>query len=358
MNIENVNRLPAITWRHLKINDTIIENLPESIEKNNFSTFSSVSGITCTDQVNTLSAIETGMGKAAEDYVTANANVVNHFQITQSTKDPVFLSYSMSNKLSAVVSSQEIVTEAGTEVSFLFDYNSCDDSSVFHAGTTKIHAKSGSLVKLIYVQTLNDISLSWENLGIQLDDDARVEVTQILLGSKRALSGIKAKLAGNKSNFKLNCVYFGTEEQNIDLNFVSDHFGCDTNTDIVVEGALAGSAVKTLRSTVDFKSGAKRSVGRESEDVLLFSPTVRNRTVPLILCAEEDVEGQHAASVGKIDHDKLFYLQSRGLSELDAKKLLLEAKFSSAVEQIPNEDIQNRVRAYLERSVDANADNF
>ena len=78
---------------------------------------------------------------------------------------------------------------------------------------------------------------------------------------------------------------------------------------------LTGSADKILRGTVDFQRGAKRGVGHESEDVLLFSPSARNRTAPLILCGEEEVEGQHAASVGRLDENKLYYLRSRGLSE-------------------------------------------
>lgn len=53
--------------------------------------------------------------------------------------------------------------------------------------------------------------------------------------------------------------------------------------------------------------------------MLLFSPSARNRTAPLILCGEEEVEGQHAASVGRLDENKLYYLRSRGLSEAQAR---------------------------------------
>ena len=67
---------------------------------------------------------------------------------------------------------------------------------------------------------------------------------------------------------------------------------------------------KILRGTIDFRRGAKRGVGHESEDVLLSSPHARNRTAPLILCGEEEVEGQHAASIGRLDEAKLYYLRS------------------------------------------------
>lgn len=61
--------------------------------------------------------------------------------------------------------------------------------------------------------------------------------------------------------------------------------------------------------------------------MLLFSPNARNRTAPLILCGEEEVEGQHAASVGRLDENKLYYLRSRGLSEAQARRLMVDARF-------------------------------
>lgn len=358
MNIENINRLPVITWRHLKINDTALENLPQSVSKQNLPDFSLFPGIHSVNHKSEFDEIETGMGKETEAYTHAVANERKNLAVIDKIKKPIFYSYSLDKNLPAVVNTHEIIAEENSSSTFLFNYNSIDGSAVFHAGTTKIYAKAGSATKLIYVQTLNDESLAWENIGIEIEQNAKVEIIQVLLGGNRTLSGIKAKLKGQKSEFKIKSVYFGTNSQNIDLNYVAEHIGRETFTEILVDGALANSAVKTLRSTIDFKSGAKHSVGRESEDVLIFSPTARNRTVPLILCSEEDVEGQHAASVGKVDQDKLFYLQSRGLSEIDAKKLLLEAKFAPAVEEIPDKEICDRVRAYLERSVEINAESI
>ena len=118
----------------------------------------------------------------------------------------------------------------------------------------------------------------------------------------------------------------------------------DTLCEMHTAGVLTGSADKILRGTVDFQRGAKRGVGHESEDVLLFSPSARNRTVPLILCGEEEVEGQHAASVGRLDENKLYYLRSRGLSEAQARRLMVDARFAPAIDKIPLESLQDEVR--------------
>ena len=78
--------------------------------------------------------------------------------------------------------------------------------------------------------------------------------------------------------------------------------------------------------------------------MLLFSPNARNRTAPLILCGEEEVEGQHAASVGRLDENKLYYLRSRGLSEAQARRLMVDARFAPAIDKIPLEALQDEVR--------------
>ena len=65
------------------------------------------------------------------------------------------------------------------------------------------------------------------------------------------------------------------------------------------------------------------------------APHARNRTAPLILCGEEEVEGQHAASIGRLDEAKLYYLRSRGLTEAQARRLMVDARFAPAIEKIP-----------------------
>ena len=142
----------------------------------------------------------------------------------------------------------------------------------------------------------------------------------------------------------------------LDFNDVSVHTGKDTLCEMHTAGVLTGSADKILRGTVDFQRGAKRGVGHESEDVLLFSPSARNRTAPLILCGEEEVEGQHAASVGRLDENKLYYLRSRGLSEAQARRLMVDARFAPAIDKIPLDSLQDEVRENVARRLNDELD--
>ena len=75
--------------------------------------------------------------------------------------------------------------------------------------------------------------------------------------------------------------------------------------------------------------------------------TVRNRTVPLILCAEEDVEGAHGASIGRIDDEQVFYMQSRGIPTDKIYELMAKARIGQIVAKIGDEDTVRRVNAVI-----------
>ena len=81
----------------------------------------------------------------------------------------------------------------------------------------------------------------------------------------------------------------------------------------------------------------------------MLSPTVRNRSVPIMLSHEDDVDGHHAVSIGKMDEEKLFYLMSRGLDLADAQRLVVEASFNPVLDRIPDEALKTEIDEHLQR---------
>ena len=89
-------------------------------------------------------------------------------------------------------------------------------------------------------------------------------------------------------------------------------------------------------------------MGDEQEDVRLLSPDVVNKSLPVILCDEEAVEGRHGCSIGKVDMEKLFYMQSRGVDEKTARELLTKAKVSKVSRFIPDEGLVEEINSFVE----------
>ena len=79
------------------------------------------------------------------------------------------------------------------------------------------------------------------------------------------------------------------------------------------------AAEKIFRGTIDFVRGSADSVGAETEQVLLLGDDVVNKTIPVILCAEENVQGSHGAAIGELDEETLFYFGARGMDRTQQK---------------------------------------
>ena len=69
--------------------------------------------------------------------------------------------------------------------------------------------------------------------------------------------------------------------------------------------------------------------------------------MPMILCQEEDVDGRHGATIGQLGDDTLFYMQSRGIGEEEAKKLMIRARMESIARMIPDEALIIRIQQYI-----------
>ena len=100
---------------------------------------------------------------------------------------------------------------------------------------------------------------------------------------------------------------------------------------------------KLCRGTIDLRRGAKGALGNELEDVLLMDDNVINQTIPVILCDEEDVEGNHGATIGRIDEALLFYLESRGMTEAEVYEMMAGARIDSVIHKIPDAVTRDRV---------------
>ena len=131
------------------------------------------------------------------------------------------------------------------------------------------------------------------------------------------------------------------------MNYIARHRGKKTKSDMQISGILENEAKKLLRGTIDFVHGCAGARGDEKEDVLLVGDNMVNQTIPLILCAEEDVEGNHGASIGKLDENMLFYAATRGIPPEEAQRLLTLAKIEAINSQIPSEEVRGAVDTYL-----------
>lgn len=244
---------------------------------------------------------------------------------------------------------KEITAKEGDTVSALFDINSVYGGS--RHTKINIHALKGSTVNIYYVSRCHDENAALTDINADVEEGATVNLIQVEAGAKRTVTNYIANLKGKGAATNVEAVYFANEENNLDLFYSINQIGEETKSNILVNGALKDKAKKTFKGTIDFKRGSKRSTGSEEEFATLLDDDVRAIAVPVLLCQEDDVEGVHAASAGKIDQDKLFYIMSRGLNLEEAKKMIVETKLAPTIHKLPDSKLSEEVWHQIESRI-------
>ena len=209
--------------------------------------------------------------------------------------------------------------------------------------TLRVFAGARSRVNVTVYLTAGSGFTAIDDSGYVLDEGARVNVRHVVLGGGFTATGLAADLRGDTSRIDVDTSYLAAESDVRDFNYVVRHRGLKTECNIIANGVLTGSSKKTLRGTIDLVHGCKGSQGNERETVLLANEGVDNKTVPVILCDEDDVAGNHGATIGHVRPEQTFYAACRGLSQEATEALFLEAKLEDAALNAPDETMRTNV---------------
>ena len=259
-------------------------------------------------------------------------------------EEPVKITYKAGEENS--LNSHIIYVSEGSELTLIEVFESENKENLLGL-QTRVYVCENASIKLVRVNLLSDSTDHFDDLGFHLENDAKAELVQLELGGKRSYVGVRTELVGRKSEYRSATGYLCKGDSLLDMNFVTNEWGKKVSSNMDASGVLLDNSTKVYRGTIDFKEGAKGASGFEKEDTLLFSPSIINKSVPLILCHEEDVEGDHGATIGRIDEKLLFYIKSRGIDEKAAKQLMTEAYINAVTEQIGDDETEGKVIKYV-----------
>jgi Fe-S cluster assembly scaffold protein SufB len=297
-------------------------------------------------------ALKTGMGIDV-DKLMADLDVkADIYTVEEGAKasQPIILRYKMQDGEGAL-SAQVIHARRNSEVTVIMDCESENEAKGFLGLSTRILAEEGAKVTVVRSQLLGKGFVHFDDIGGACFDKGAIRVISLELGGKNVWTGAYTNLCGKESDFTSDMGYLCRDDHSLDINYVADHRGKKTNANMQFKGVLMEEAQKTLRFTIDFKNGSAGSAGDEQEDTLLLSPDVINRTMPIILCQEEDVDGRHGATIGQLGEDLLFYMQARGIDEEEAKRIMIKARLESVARMIPDPELMQRVHYYIQNIV-------
>ncbi len=354
--MENVilNETPVRTARNFRINNIKLDNIDisqVSKEFNNVIIKNDSSKIEILNEVSDFN-LKYGLNDILEEQVKSRANKKYKIIINSKSSKDIVIDFKFDNKNTELIDNIEIIALDNSKANVIIKYESENEEKYYHNGIIRSVSKKNSNINIIIVNLLNIKSDNFMSIENSIEENAKLKYTIVDFGGKNSItnyySDLKEKLADNT----LNTIYLGQENQVFDLNYIAELRGEKTNTNIEVQGALKDQAKKNFKGTIDFKKGCKKAKGNENEFCMLLSDKAKSIALPMLLCSEEDVEGNHSTSSGKAGEKELFYIMSRGFEFKEAMKLLVKANFNKILDNIKNEDLKLEILEVIDKKLD------
>lgn len=223
--------------------------------------------------------------------------------------------------------------------------------NVFHSATIKVNVGQNAKLDLIILRDTQNVNANFLSLQTNSDTNSQTYLHLIDFGASLTAHNVISNLSGDYSKFYFDSVYFGKNKNRINLNYQIKISGKECKTKMNVLGTLDNYSQKNFVGTINFLKGSQKSVGEENEYAILLSDKAKSKATPILLCAEENVDGKHSSSCGKFDAELLFYIESRGIIETDAKKLLVKAKLNKLISKIESVKIKEEIFKQIDKLI-------
>ncbi len=341
--LEHINAATAQTWNYMKINEISLDVLDSAdiLPHANVAVEceSPITMQTLDEIPSEFCNIETGIGEQAAKWVdSSSVKVALEIPFGCVQAKPIVVDMAKSPASSVCITVQEEASASIVVIADVLAGESVAGTSIADQTTAsliRLIAKKNSHVDIFEIVAMPDTKTHIEGFGIECEDGASINVRQYSLAAKTSAIGLAANLCGAESSIDLQLHYLGRKNQIIDINHLVRMKGQKTRSRIDESGVLADSSRKTLRATIDLVRGGKGAKGREQETVVVTGDAVVNKTLPVILCDEEDVQGDHGATIGSMSAEQLEYMRDRGLNTKQAEELFERAVVDEAVIHAP-----------------------
>ena len=349
-----LNETPIRTSKNFNINNITLQNvpIPEHIENfENVTIINESSNIIINNSIKPYN-LSYGLGSFLESQVKENANQTFNIIVNGKSNNELIIDFDFDEDNLNLIENIQITAAENAKATIILTYKTIENIQAYHNSILRVKAENNANLNIIVVNLLNNDSYNFISIENELKEKANVHFTMVDFGGKNSITNYYSNLIGEEANNSLDSIYLGAEKQLFDLNYIGELYGKKSNMNIEVQGALKDSATKHFKGTIDFKKGCKKAKGNENESCMLLSDTAKSMALPVLLCNEEDVEGNHATSSGKIGEKELFYIMSRGFELKEARKIMVKAKFNTILENIKNEELKEEIIEQIDKKLD------
>ena len=221
--------------------------------------------------------------------------------------------------------------------------NIIDETVAGEKSVRSIHVQKGAKLHYTHIQRCGEDVIFIEEQVAEVDQDAVFQTVHIGLGSRQMTSNIHTKLMQPGAQAKILGVFFGHKHQVFEAHTIQDHEAPNTHSDLLFKSALKDESQSHYEGVIRIPRQAQKSDAFQTNRNLLLSEKAKAKSIPKLEIIADDVRCKHAAAMGTLNAEELFYLQSRGLDGAQAERMVVEGFFEEVLSQIPSDEVRQRL---------------
>lgn len=243
-----------------------------------------------------------------------------------------------------------VVAGENSQVNIIERYEGTGD--YLHVGVVEVFPLQGARVRYGYLQNHSMDAWAFTFRRGLPGRDSTLEWVGGEFGGSLIRSELDTDVAGEGSTSTIKLVYGATERQHMNIYASEVHAGSNSSSDILGRGVLSGRAHTVFWGNGQIKYNAKNCSTYQKQQALVLSEKARADSIPALIIDENEVAGAgHAATVGKLDEEQLFYLMARGLSRKQAIHMLVMAFLTPVLDQIPVQELKDEMTRLMAEKV-------
>jgi Fe-S cluster assembly protein SufD len=225
------------------------------------------------------------------------------------------------------------------------------NSGSFTNAVTEVVAEAGSNGKLYLLQEEGDESNQINSTHIVQKASSTFSVLTVTMSGALVRNNLNFAITGEGCESNLNGLYFTSGNQYVDNHTYADHQVANCNSNELYKGVMTDKSTGVFNGKIMVHQAAQKTNAFQSNQNILLTDRATINTKPELEIYADDVKCSHGCTIGQLDEEAMFYLQSRGLGKMAATKLLLNAFASDVVEMVDNEAVKSYIEHWVEKKM-------
>jgi FeS assembly protein SufD len=241
----------------------------------------------------------------------------------------------------STVTRNVVMAEPGSSATLVESYGSLGLRGLQRNAATEVRVGDKAALKHVKLQREGEHALHLSTWLVELGADARYDAFQFSTGASVARNQIYARFAGEGSVLDISGAFLMRGRQHCDTSLLVEHRVPRCTSREFFKGVLDGEARGIFQGKIIVSPGAQKTDGKQMAGALLLSEAAEFDSKPELEIFADDVVCGHGSTSGQIDEDLLFYLESRGIPEAEARALLIQAFVGEALERVEDEALRD-----------------